>query len=755
MTHQGVINHEDIPAQLKEQNLWCVWRDDKIPHCPDTGKRLSTTQPGEWADFDSAVAMYVLGDYLGIGLCFAEESNLVGIDLDDCLTDEGHLKKWGKKVLSLFSGGYIEKSPSGTGLHIIVNGQKPGPHCKKIVKNKKGERLGEIEIYDNSRYFTFTGWVYDPKYSEPTHQQGAVDKLYSGLFTTDIEKRTVTAKPEEPPVTVPKDVVVVGVENTNVDDIVALIKGSSQGNKYDTLAEGNYATAIKAYGDDHSAAVHALSAIVAWYTAEFHVLDKIFTQSPLYTGKWAPNPKAVSPRSKVGKWAALGEGAFRKLRKRYEDEGNYYTTEGGASDPGEDFSADTLGKEQEKGEKDYERHTNLLYELGEPRRDVLSGALHYKDSEGEWHPVFTRSVLGTLRGECQARGKLYKKTKVEDYLHRFETLLRPRLLLDLPVWDGEDRLRYMCQRLSLENVSNGVFEDLFKDWCSKMWQRIAEPTRVQNLCLLLSGEQGVGKDVFIASIFNCLGSYFSDLSLDGKYTKESEVGIVLAKSLVMFISEFEKTESLDVGTLKDIITKPAFTSVRKYDREATTLVNRCSVLGACNPTHIFRDVTGNRRFIFFRLAGGPGQAIDWTYPVMDKEFSLACMAQVRALGESNYRARESSWKIILQQQADATPENSAEDIVRDFEAAINHKARTDVGANAGIYMLHEIGDIISDLARNYGEPRKAVLGALKHAGCTYRTAKGKWYAPKETCDDGARAIRLRQSTAAESDLNLM
>jgi primase-polymerase (primpol)-like protein len=55
--------------------------------------------------------------------------------------------------------GYVEASPSGKGVHIIVEGtvRDGGRSRKKVHLN--GEVVGEIEMYSRGRFFTITGVV--------------------------------------------------------------------------------------------------------------------------------------------------------------------------------------------------------------------------------------------------------------------------------------------------------------------------------------------------------------------------------------------------------------------------------------------------------------------------------------------------------------------------------------------------------------------------------------------------------------------
>lgn len=704
----------NFPEELKNLKQWCLWNEKKVPISP-TGKWIDTKNAADYSTLDECLSELALGAGEGVGFIFVKGAGLIGIDLDDAFKSDGGLKTWALKILSQFPAAYVEISPSGSGLHIIVRGKKPGQNCRKKVVNKAGEVIGEVEMYDGERYFTMTGRLYDPSLNQIADCQEGIDWVYKNALSGEEKKEPAPNTTRKP---APARI-----------DIIPIIEASAQGPKFKTLAYGSLEVAIAPYGDDHSRAVHALCSIISWYTDDFSVCDRVLRASSLYSGKWAPNPDARG-RAQRGKWQAIGEGEFFKCRRSHEAKGSFYEPGKGRSAPEDDFTEEEITEEKKKGETEYERHIDLLLDRGEVGRDLLSGTLHVREN-GRFVPVFTRSMIGALKGECQARGRTYKPSKIENYLLRLEDSLPPKLLIDIPVWDGEDRLRFMSERLHFENATHEVFEDLFKDWCVKMYQKIFSPLTVQNRCLLLSGQQGVGKDVWISSIFCGLEHYLSDLVIDGKFTKESDLAIVAGSSAVCLISEFEKLESLGVGTIKDLITKTTFTCVRKYDRDATQIPNRCSFIGACNPANVFRDSTGNRRFLYFRLAGGPGRAISWDYPVNDKAFSLQCLAQIKELAMQGYRATEASEDHMRGIQKENTPENLEDDLVTDFEDGIRHKIEQDAFGDTMLFRADQIDDLIGLLARNYGLPRKAILSLLKRAGCQKRTTNCRLYGTRE------------------------
>jgi primase-polymerase (primpol)-like protein len=148
---------ENIPEQLTERPQWVCWRLEerdgkptKVPYTPGTARRASSTDLMTWTTFDQALAAYEAGEppYHGVGFVFCSADPFVGIDLDKCRDPEsGEVEPWAQNIIDTFAAeGYIEASPSGTGVHIIVKGVQ-----------REGARRGRVEMYGQDRYFSVTG----------------------------------------------------------------------------------------------------------------------------------------------------------------------------------------------------------------------------------------------------------------------------------------------------------------------------------------------------------------------------------------------------------------------------------------------------------------------------------------------------------------------------------------------------------------------------------------------------------------------
>ena len=102
----------------------------------------------------------------GIGFVFTEDDPFAGIDLDDCIDDDGVPEAWALEVIAGFAT-YCEVSPSGRGFKLFVRGELPGGGTKK----------GQVELYDRNRFFTLTGKKFG-SHDVVGDRQGALEDLY-------------------------------------------------------------------------------------------------------------------------------------------------------------------------------------------------------------------------------------------------------------------------------------------------------------------------------------------------------------------------------------------------------------------------------------------------------------------------------------------------------------------------------------------------------------------------------------------------
>lgn len=158
----------NIPDEMKSINRWvCLSMVEeggkviKKPVSAYSGKVASITDEENWADFATALKYYQEHQdrINGIGFVFADTDDIVGIDFDDCLDNDGNLINDAIQAIVSRTNSYIERSVSGTGLHVYVRGKLPTTTGVKLSTENSPHGFG-IELYEQKRFFIVTGNAY-------------------------------------------------------------------------------------------------------------------------------------------------------------------------------------------------------------------------------------------------------------------------------------------------------------------------------------------------------------------------------------------------------------------------------------------------------------------------------------------------------------------------------------------------------------------------------------------------------------------
>ena len=261
MTLSRTPRTNQFPAELTSRCQWVVHRS-KQPFTPDTGRPAKANDPATWGTYSEAIAAIERGDFSGIGFEFADTDPFVGIDLDNCRdAATGFIEPWAQSIVEELNS-YTEVSPSGTGLHIIVQSDLAMP----------GRKKGNVEMYAAGRYFTMTGDVLE---GHDMIRPAEIEGLFTRIFGPE-SKPGASGKASPPrPNTVPLSV-------TN-DELLARIRQSPQATKFSELWEGD----TNHFENDHSTADAALVAILYFWTGGDETrTDQLFRQSGLMRPKW-------------------------------------------------------------------------------------------------------------------------------------------------------------------------------------------------------------------------------------------------------------------------------------------------------------------------------------------------------------------------------------------------------------------------------------------------------------------------------------
>jgi primase-polymerase (primpol)-like protein len=303
---------KNLPQEIKSMRRFLLWRYEqvkgrltKVPYCSVT-RKAATNRPGTWNTFSGALDIYKAnaGHFNGVGIALGD--GIAGIDLDHVIDAEGRLDPKAAEIVAEIPG-YIERSPSGNGLHILVKGSLPAPgergnsHIKfGIVSTPINDNSKPgIEFYDETspRYFTVTGDVWENRDTLNSEDASpAIASVYWRIQKAhDEAKEAANAskaaekaarrakKAEERPAKKARK----GASSFDYDNDDALlqhIRESKQGEKFSRLFDNGSCDGYPS----PSEAVGALLVILAWWTQKDEArMDRLFQRSALYNPeKW-------------------------------------------------------------------------------------------------------------------------------------------------------------------------------------------------------------------------------------------------------------------------------------------------------------------------------------------------------------------------------------------------------------------------------------------------------------------------------------
>ncbi|MEQ1826533.1 MAG: AAA family ATPase [Pirellula sp.] len=152
----------NIPECLTSVPQWVCWKyvnrngiETKLPIEAKSLQAANVVDPACWTSFENAMTTFKeIPSLDGVAFAFSDLDPFAGVDLDDCLDDQGNFT-WGEDVVSGLDS-YAEISPSGSGVKIFLRGRKPASsQCR--VDGLGPNAIGKLEVYDRARCFAVTG----------------------------------------------------------------------------------------------------------------------------------------------------------------------------------------------------------------------------------------------------------------------------------------------------------------------------------------------------------------------------------------------------------------------------------------------------------------------------------------------------------------------------------------------------------------------------------------------------------------------
>lgn len=279
------ITQDSIPDDLKVLDQWILWKYDirsqsekftltKVPYHYSTEYQAKSTDSKTWTSFENIIKSKP--ENFGLGFVFSKDNDILGIDIDNCVINDGEKKRIPENVKEFVKQieTYKEVSISHTGIHIIGRGQLPNKGKGRKFNNLFADSI-HVEMYQQARYFTVSTRSLS-ECSDILNIQDAIDKLVKmhedKTKTSDPPKNTPKTKPNP-------------TSNIPENQLLDKIRKSDQGRKFTNLfdTEGGWEQEYPS----QSEADLGLTCILCWWTGhDRNKTESMFRQSKLYREKY-------------------------------------------------------------------------------------------------------------------------------------------------------------------------------------------------------------------------------------------------------------------------------------------------------------------------------------------------------------------------------------------------------------------------------------------------------------------------------------
>ena len=665
-----------VIGELAARKQWLVWRYEpgetlekkprKMPYYASGGRRHG--DQGDDRDrerlstYDIAAAAAIKGDYDGVGFAFLPNDGLIGIDLDGMIdTETGEVTPRCAEIVKACAS-YTEYSPSGTGVHIICIGE---------AETFKSNKIG-IEVFAGRQYFTFTGKPWG---------DSAVD--VRPIDATVLRRLKATVKGSRKP----------AADKGPVAASAPTAAGTMHGGRVRSVAE-SVALAEEALqhldADDYQQWIEIGMACKAGLgTAGFYVWDAWSSRSPKYANeadmrqRWngfqptqltlgtvfglAESAGWVSPWAKArAKAPRASRAAKPPPDPPTADEMPPYPPEapaGGSGNPPEvEWRVDLLRKKGDVSPclanaelilscmKEW-RGTIAFDEFAE--RTVFRNPLPSAKDEGEngdwsdhldvmtaiwmqrtWGVEFSPTIVGQAV-EALARQRRYHPVR--------------EALAALPPWDGTVRnTEWLSDFMGVKRTEYSALVGQF--FLRGMIKRVMEPGCKFDYCLILEGEQGLGKS---AAARILAWNWFGDTDLD---LNNKDALLSLPGHWVYEIAEMGSLMKAEERKQKSFLSRQEDEYRPPYGKRLIKVPRQSVFIGTTNEEEYLKDMTGGRRF----------------WPVLCKdELNLeglrSNIEQMFAEALADYRSKERCWPTHEEQERLFTPEQAARGMPEPYE----------------------------------------------------------------------------------------
>lgn len=586
---------ENIPQELKEIAHWVPfkleWTGSKYTKVPKdfmNGHTMGVTKKysNRFLSFEQALHYYLNSQYQfdGIGFVFTDQNNIMGIDIDDCYSD-GTLHDHAREIL-FSSNSYAEFSPSHKGIHIILKGKMGNGWRNKVPDKNTGITY---EMYDDERYFTFTGTpIIQGRDKILEWEKEKLETIYNKFWASNVK--------DPAPKTLPTNITY--LPPSHEENCKYLKRGMEKDSNLIEMLNGDHRS-----GDESDDDFALLCKLAFWSNKDQDLMFEAFVNSNYYNSKdqkhlkKCENRKDYIPRTIQNAIKATTETAKEKdLAYQAEQQFSYETQQMPQQQPKFNFK---FLDDKNKPYKIWQNVADLIESHGISisfdeikRKALIEGAVsvNFDDLVLDIHSLCVRNGLSVTTDFIGATlnriSNMNPYNPITDFLvHAHEN------------WDGQSRIKQLCDTLTV----NEDFPIEFKEKLIRKWLvstvRIAHNKGNWNAegLLVLQGKQGMGKTTWVGHLIpHELEDYYAKgvrLQTDNKDSVFEAIS-----NWIVELGELDGTLKSDQAALKAFFTLNIDVQRRPYAKSPSEFPRRASFFGTVNKANFLKDETGDRRY---------------------------------------------------------------------------------------------------------------------------------------------------------------
>lgn len=622
--------------------------------------------------FEEAVKVLRGGRWDGVGFAFLPGDGLIGIDIDGAIDPEsGEVSERCAAIIKAVPS-YTELSPSGKGVHIIVEGE---------TTTFKSDKIG-VEVFCNAQFFTCTGrrWGGAPEQVAPITSE-ALSMLQA--MVDEAKGTSARARPaaKAAAATVEK---ANDFQRVNTMALVfldawvpALFPTASRTAKGYRVAQrdlpgregfeedlsitsmGIIDWGVWDQGDARQGARTAIDLVMEWRgLSNGDALRWLASQ----LGLQLTPPQAPKGQGRAQAASRGGEGSARSAPGHEAEDGGSTPGDGSAKEPQAEAAKPRESHKDEwrrrllgtgsGGLKDCRENIfHILSEHPDLKGSVAFDEFAYRiikmkappwpSSEGEWTNNDDYELglwLSQHEGlSVRSEGTLAAGVAMAAYRAKFHPV---RAYLDPLVWDGVERLKHWVHECL--GAEDKTYHQMIGTWfLMGMVNRVLNPGCQMDNMITLEGGQGEGKS---SSLRVLAGEWFADTPLK---IGDKDAVLNLAGKWLYEIAEMDSFNRAEVTAVKQYITSRIDRVREPYTRRPADRPRTCVLGGTTNQDEYLKDSTGARRF----------------WPIAVKRLDLAKLAAWRdqlfaeakhllSKGEHYWPTKEEERLYILPEQED-------------------------------------------------------------------------------------------------------